>query len=74
MVESIAKLSGTISEISHTGKDQSQGVGQIHETLSKSDKMTNQNSTLVEESNNTCDDLSDLSQQPDKKMGVFMVS
>lgn len=74
MVESIGELAGIISEISHTGEDQSQGVELIHETLSKLDEMTTQNSTLVEDSNNTCEDLSDLSLQLDKKMGFFMVS
>ncbi len=47
--ESVNRVSEVIAEISTAGKEQSEGIGQVNIAISEMDKMTQQNTHMVEE-------------------------
>jgi methyl-accepting chemotaxis protein len=50
IVASVQRVTDIIGEISAAAREQSQGIGQVNEAITRLDQMTQQNAALVEES------------------------
>jgi methyl-accepting chemotaxis protein len=50
IVASIRRVTDVMAEISAASTEQTQGIGQVSQTLSQMDQVTQQNAALVEES------------------------
>lgn len=57
IVESVAKVTDVIGEISAGAKEQSSGIGQINTAVAEMDTMTQQNATMVQESTTAAADM-----------------
>ncbi|MFN2410585.1 MAG: methyl-accepting chemotaxis protein [Halomonas sp.] len=57
IVESVAKVTDVIGEISAGAKEQSSGIGQINTAVAEMDTMTQQNAAMVEESTTAAADM-----------------
>jgi methyl-accepting chemotaxis protein len=57
VVQSIAKVSDIIHEISRASQEQSAGVGQLGEAVSRIDQGTQQNAALVEQTSAAAESL-----------------
>lgn len=73
VVESIEELNTLIAHIALASEEQSLGVRQINDALVQLDTSTQQNTTLVEESSTTSQNLAQLAEQLDQKIGFFQV-
>lgn len=50
IVESVRRVAGIVSEVRTAADEQAGGIGQVNHALAELDKVTQQNSALVEES------------------------
>lgn len=57
IVESVAKVTDVIGEISAGAKEQSSGIGQINTAVAEMDTMTQQNAAMVQESTTAAADM-----------------
>ena len=57
VVQSIAKVSDIINEISRASREQSTGMGQLGEAVSRIDQGTQQNAALVEQTSAAAESL-----------------
>lgn len=74
VVKSFEGLRELIAQIAHSSEGQSTDVDQINQALTKLDISTQQNSALAEESSSISQNLADLAEQLDRKIGFFRVS
>ncbi len=73
VVESIEKLSKLMGQIAISSEEQSEGVNQINHALAELDTATQQNTALVEESSATSQQLAEMADQLDQKIGFFQI-
>ena len=71
IVNSIARVTDIMGEISAASTEQSTGVSQIGEAISQMDQATQQNAALVEESAAAAESLKDQAQQLVQAVAVF---
>jgi methyl-accepting chemotaxis protein len=74
IVDSIARVSSIVSEISQASAAQRSGVMQIGESVAKMDTVTQQNAALVEESAAAAASLQQQSQRLVEAVGVFRLA
>ncbi|MGQ3082728.1 MAG: methyl-accepting chemotaxis protein, partial [Hydrogenophaga sp.] len=67
----IRRVSDLVNEISNATSEQSAGVGQVGETISQMDRVTQQNAALVEESAAAADSLRQQALQLVQAVAVF---
>ena len=70
-VRRVTELVGTIAQASH---EQSAGIGQINQSVTQLDQMTQQNSALVEESTASAESLAVQATRVAEAVGVFKLS
>jgi len=63
IVASVQRVTDIIGEISAAALEQSQGIGQVNEAVTRLDQMTQQNAALVEESAAAAESLKDQAQR-----------
>ena len=73
IVESIKKVTEIVAEIAAASKEQSTGIEEINQAVTKMDEMTQQNSALVEESAASAKTLQTQSSNMQQRMGYFRV-
>lgn len=71
MVDEIATVSETVSEISNSTKEQAQGVQQVSETIAHMDLSTQQNAAMVEEAAAVTKALKEQAEHLVQQIGVF---
>ena len=71
IVNSIARVTDIMGEISAASSEQSDGVGQISQAITQMDQATQQNAALVEESAAAAESLRDQAQQLVQVVAVF---
>jgi methyl-accepting chemotaxis protein len=74
VVEAIRRVSDLVGEISSATSEQSAGVGQVGETISQMDRVTQQNAALVEESAAAADSLKQQALQLVQAVAVFKLN
>ena len=73
VVTSIRRVADIVGEISAASREQSIGVSQVGEAVSKMDQFTQQNAALVEESAAGANALSDQAQEMVQAVAVFKI-
>ncbi|MDD0813095.1 methyl-accepting chemotaxis protein [Curvibacter sp. HBC28] len=63
IVDSVARVGTIIAELSHSAREQSTGLGQVNEAVSRLDQITQQNAALVEQSAAAAQGLRNQAQQ-----------
>jgi hypothetical protein len=71
VVTSIRRVASIVGEISSASRDQSVGVSEVCEAVSKMDQFTQQNAALVEESAAGANALSEQAQEMVQAVAVF---
>ena len=71
IVDSVARVTAIIAEISVATSEQSTGLGQVSEAVTNLDQMTQQNAALVEESSAAAEGLRAQAQQLSSLVGTF---
>jgi methyl-accepting chemotaxis protein len=74
VVEAIRRVSDLVGEISSATSEQSAGVGQVGETISQMDRVTQQNAALVEESAAAADSLKQQASLLVQAVAVFKLN
>jgi len=74
IIESIARVSSIVSEISLATGEQSTGIGQIGQAIASLDQMTQQNAALVEESAAAAASLQQQADDLSQSVAVFRLS
>ncbi len=59
IVTSVKRVSDIIGEISLATREQREGIGQVNQTVTQLDQMTQQNAALVEQSAAAAESLKD---------------
>ena len=73
LVRSIEKVSMIVSDIAESSREQSQGIGQVHQAVEQLDRITQQNAALVEQSAAAARSLADQSRAMNDRMAFFNV-
>jgi methyl-accepting chemotaxis protein len=73
IVEGVTKVTDLIGEIAAASKEQSQGVGQIHEGLGQIDAVTQQNTASAEELAAAAQDLSSRAKRLGSQINRFQL-
>ncbi len=71
IVKAVQDVSATISRISTTATNQSEGIGQINASVEELDRMTQQNAALVEQSAAASESLKSQSHELAQAVAVF---
>ncbi|OYT85739.1 MAG: methyl-accepting chemotaxis protein [Burkholderiales bacterium PBB6] len=71
IVDSVARVSAIINEITHAAGEQSSGLDVVHESVNQLDQMTQQNAALVEQSTAAAESLKGQAQRLSELVGVF---
>ena len=71
IVQSVQRVTGTIAEITAATAEQNQGIGQINTAISALERVTQQNSALVEESAAAAESLNGHATQLSTAIGSF---
>ncbi|GKS84815.1 hypothetical protein AVMA1855_11705 [Acidovorax sp. SUPP1855] len=74
IVGSVRRVSDIISEITAASSEQSDNIGQISQSVSQLDQMTQQNAALVEESTAASESLRDQANQLTQAVSQFKLS
>jgi methyl-accepting chemotaxis protein len=74
IVGSVKKVTGLIAEITATSQEQAQGIGQVSETMTQLEKVTQQNAAMVEEASAAAGSLEEQSKALASAVGVFQLS
>ncbi|MDT8999371.1 methyl-accepting chemotaxis protein [Paucibacter sp. APW11] len=74
IVTSVQRVSDIIGEISAAATEQSEGIGQVNQSVVQLDQMTQQNAALVEESAAAAESLKDQAQRLVEAVAVFRVA
>jgi methyl-accepting chemotaxis protein len=74
VVSAIRRVTDIMSEISAASAEQSQGVGQVGDSVSQMDKVTQQNAALVEESAAAADSLRQQAEALVQAVAVFRLA
>jgi len=70
-VQAIAEVAGALSQITHASREQSTGIGQVTQTVSHLDGITQQNASLVEQAAAASDSLRQQAQRLAEIVKVF---
>ena len=62
-----------VSDIAESSREQSQGIGQVHQAVEQLDRITQQNAALVEQSAAAARSLADQSRAMNDRMAFFNV-
>ncbi len=73
IIASVQRVSDIICEISVTAADQSQGIGQVNQSVSSLDQMTQQNAALVEQSAAASSSLREQADRLKQTVSAFQV-
>jgi aerotaxis receptor len=71
VIESVARVSRVMGEISNSTREQSSGIGQVNEAVIKIDDITQQNAALVEEAAAAAGNLAQQTRCVSQAMAVF---
>ncbi|GKT23962.1 hypothetical protein AVHM3334_13265 [Acidovorax sp. SUPP3334] len=74
IVGSVRRVSDIISEITAASSEQSDNIGQISQSVSQLDQMTQQNAALVEQSTAASESLRDQANQLTQAVSQFKLS
>ncbi|HEY1091757.1 MAG TPA: methyl-accepting chemotaxis protein, partial [Burkholderiaceae bacterium] len=74
IVASVQRVTDIIGEITGTSAEQSQGIGQVNESISQLDQMTQQNAALVEEAAAAATSLEQQAQTLQTAVATFKLS
>jgi len=74
IVASVQRVSDIIGEITAAASEQSDGIGQVNQSVVQLDQMTQQNAALVEESAAAAESLKEQAQRLVEAVSVFKVS
>ncbi|HEX7640555.1 MAG TPA: methyl-accepting chemotaxis protein, partial [Burkholderiaceae bacterium] len=73
IVASVQRVTDIIGEISAAALEQSQGIGQVNEAVTRLDQMTQQNAALVEQSAAAAESLKDQAHRMSTVVSAFRV-
>jgi uncharacterized phage infection (PIP) family protein YhgE len=73
IVASVQRVTDIIGEISAAALEQSQGIGQVNEAVTRLDQMTQQNAALVEQSAAAAESLKDQAHRMTTVVASFRV-
>ena len=71
IVASVQRVSDVIGEISHSAREQTQGLGQINVAVAQLDTMTQQNAALVEQSAAAADSMREQTARLSQAVAAF---
>ena len=71
IVESVARVTAIMGEISIASSEQSSGIEQIHQAISQMDQATQQNAALVEEAASAAYSLRDSASSLAARVSLF---
>jgi methyl-accepting chemotaxis protein len=71
IVESVAKVTAVVEDISGASREQSIGIGQVTKAISQMDQTTQQNAALVEEAAAAAESLADQAQDLQSQVSTF---
>ncbi|HSH48184.1 MAG TPA: methyl-accepting chemotaxis protein [Halomonas sp.] len=74
IVASVARVTDVLGEISAATSEQSQGIGQVNQAVVELDRMTQENSAMVEESTTAAGHLQEQSQRLAQIVGGFTLA
>nr|WP_310737655.1 methyl-accepting chemotaxis protein [Mitsuaria sp. WAJ17] len=74
IVSSVQRVTDIIGEITAAASEQSDGIGQVNQSVVELDQMTQQNAALVEESAAAAESLRDQAEQLAQAVGRFKVT
>ena len=71
VIESVSKVSRVMGEISHSTREQSNGIGQVNQAVIQIDDITQQNAALVEQAAAAAGNLVEQARNVSQAMAVF---
>ena len=71
VTESINDVTGKINQIAHASKEQTVGIGQVHQAITSIDSVTQQNAALVEQTSAAAESMRDQATNLMEKMAFF---
>jgi methyl-accepting chemotaxis protein len=74
LVALVKEVSELMSEMAHSGEQQSQGIAQVNQAVSQLDQSTQQNAALVEQSSAAATSLSDQAQRLLSAVNTFKLA
>ncbi|MGM9512629.1 methyl-accepting chemotaxis protein [Roseateles sp. DB2] len=74
IVSSVQRVTDIIGEITAAASEQSDGIGQVNQSVVELDQMTQQNAALVEESAAAAESLRDQAEQLAQAVGRFKIT
>ncbi|MDL5033572.1 methyl-accepting chemotaxis protein [Pelomonas sp. APW6] len=74
IVSSVQRVTDIIGEITAAASEQSDGIGQVNQSVVELDQMTQQNAALVEESAAAAESLRDQAEQLAQAVGKFKIA
>ena len=73
IVSSVKRVSDIISEIASASMEQSAGINQVNDAVTKMDEVTQQNSALVEEAAAAAESLMEQAEEMNSAVSVFVI-
>ncbi|MEC9483799.1 MAG: methyl-accepting chemotaxis protein [Halomonas sp.] len=73
IVESVARVTDVISEISAGAREQSSGIGQINTAVAEMDTMTQQNAVMVQQTSSAASEMSRHAQRLNRLIDSFVL-
>jgi methyl-accepting chemotaxis protein len=73
ITQSIEQVASMIEQIADASVEQSQGINQVHKAIAEIDKVTQENSALVEQTTNAAESLSAEANQLNQNMAFFKI-
>ena len=71
VTESINDVTNKINQIAHASKEQTVGIGQVHQAITSIDSVTQQNAALVEQTSAAAESMRDQATNLMEKMAFF---
>jgi len=71
VIESVSKVSRVMGEISHSTREQSNGIGQVNQAVIQIDDITQQNAALVEQAAAAAGNLADQTRYVSQAIAIF---
>jgi aerotaxis receptor len=71
VIESVSKVSRVMGEISHSTREQSNGIGQVNQAVIQIDDITQQNAALVEQAAAAAGNLAEQTRYVSQAIGIF---
>jgi methyl-accepting chemotaxis protein len=74
IVQSISRVTGIMSEISHASDEQSAGIEQVNEAITEMDQVTQQNAALVEQASAAAEAMQEQAAHLAEVVSVFKIA